>query len=674
MANQAKKLQVDVVARIDKLEKAMAKSAGVVDKQSGKMEKRLKKFSDTGNGYLANLGKGLVAGIAAGGIAGIVSKFGDVAKSVADIGRAAKQAGIDTRSFQELKYVAEQNRVGVDSLTDGIKELNLRADEFITTGKGSAAEAFGRLGYGASDLKKKLQDPSALFTEIIGKLGQLDKAAQIRIADEIFGGTGGEKFVQLISQGEAGIRATIAEAHKLGTVMTDEVIKSAEELDRKFNAITTSVGTGLKMAIVGAATELQKFINTFQGFFAEYDKRKNAAEVGAAMGSLAGKPLERIGANTTPKTNRLTPAPAALPSQEKLSADYLSKYRAELALTNQQRSIAAESERILSDAASRGLKVTKEQADALAREKVARDEGEASAKKQGAAREKAATQAAREAEQVRQLISDLEFERSLIGKTAVEKEKLNAIRDAGAAASDTEKAKIGALTEAIYNENKALQDSKDKWEDINNTARDVTGGIVSGLLDGASAADVFSEALKKISDTLLDDVLDSIFKVNQAGGSGGGLLGSIFGALGGGGFKVTPGAGLFSEGGYTGAGGKNTPAGVVHKGEYVIPKSMVDKMGVKGVEARLGGYANGGLVGTPDLSKPMVPPRMPTLNKASNAGGGGVVVNFNPVIDNRGASAEAVARTEQSLARLKAELPARVVMAVRDANKRNVKL
>jgi hypothetical protein len=31
----------------------------------------------------------------------------------------------------------------------------------------------------------------------------------------------------------------------------------------------------------------------------------------------------------------------------------------------------------------------------------------------------------------------------------------------------------------------------------------------------------------------------------------------------------------YSEGGHTGPGGKNEPAGIVHKGEYVIPKNML---------------------------------------------------------------------------------------------------
>jgi len=56
----------------------------------------------------------------------------------------------------------------------------------------------------------------------------------------------------------------------------------------------------------------------------------------------------------------------------------------------------------------------------------------------------------------------------------------------------------------------------------------------------------------------------------------------------------------FAEGGYTGYGNKYEPAGIVHKGEYVIPAWMTTKYPnlvavVEKIRAR--GYANGGLVG-----------------------------------------------------------------------------
>lgn len=214
---------------------------------------------------LGSFGKGLVGGavgaLAIGGLDQIVQRVGDIAKGVANIGNEAKRAGLGTKAFQELSYVAQQNRIEVDALVDGMKELNLRADEWIVTGAGPAAEAFQRLGYSAEDLKRKLANPSALLVEIIGRLEHLDRAAQIRIADEIFGGTGGERFVELLDKGAEGIRATIKEANDLGLILEDDVIKRADEIDRKFNAISGTVGTALKKAVVDVVGAMDDWLD-----------------------------------------------------------------------------------------------------------------------------------------------------------------------------------------------------------------------------------------------------------------------------------------------------------------------------------------------------------------------------------------------------------------------------
>ncbi|MEI3806835.1 hypothetical protein V6R85_20130 [Agrobacterium sp. CCNWLW32] len=181
-----------------------------------------------------------------------------------------------------------------------------------------------------------------------------------------------------------------------------------------------------------------------------------------------------------------------------------------------------------------------------------------------------------------------------------------------------------------------------------------------------------ADSLKKIGNALIDDVLNSIFKVNNAAGGGGGLLSSLFGGLFGGGASKYAGlsGGLFAEGGYTGDGGKYQPAGVVHKGEYVFDKAAVKAAGgpaaMEAMRRNLKGYANGGPVG---ISVPSVPSL-----RSMSAQSAGVVVNFNPVVDNRGASVEAVARQERALAKMQGELQSRVEAAVRSAQKRNVKL
>jgi TP901 family phage tail tape measure protein len=59
----------------------------------------------------------------------------------------------------------------------------------------------------------------------------------------------------------------------------------------------------------------------------------------------------------------------------------------------------------------------------------------------------------------------------------------------------------------------------------------------------------------------------------------------------------------FAEGGYTGDGGKYEPAGVVHRGEYVVPKHITHNPVYQPIistleNARMRGYAGGGMVNT----------------------------------------------------------------------------
>jgi hypothetical protein len=53
-----------------------------------------------------------------------------------------------------------------------------------------------------------------------------------------------------------------------------------------------------------------------------------------------------------------------------------------------------------------------------------------------------------------------------------------------------------------------------------------------------------------------------------------------------------------AEGGYTGDGGKYEPAGIVHRGEYVLTKKQTENLGIDRIEQFANsGYAEGGLVG-----------------------------------------------------------------------------
>jgi hypothetical protein len=200
-------------------------------------------------------------------------------RAMADIDREARRAGVSVTAFQELKFVSDQTRIEVDAMIDGLKELSLRADEFIETGAGPAEEAFRRLGYGASDLKTRLEEPDELLLDIIGRMEQLDSAAQIRIADEVFGGSAGERFVELITYGEDGLRRMRDQAHQFGTVMDEEAIAKAAQLDAEFARVTATIGSAVKQGLLPLAEEVVEMLERLREWREEQASDRQLAEL-----------------------------------------------------------------------------------------------------------------------------------------------------------------------------------------------------------------------------------------------------------------------------------------------------------------------------------------------------------------------------------------------------------
>lgn len=156
------------------------------------------------------------------------------------------------------------------------------------------------------------------------------------------------------------------------------------------------------------------------------------------------------------------------------------------------------------------------------------------------------------------------------------------------------------------------------------TAEQLNDRITNGLTDAffafADGTKSAEEAFREFASTFFREIAQMILKqmifnaISTAGKAGGGgwggaiagVIGSAFGGKG------------YSSGGYTGAGGKYEPAGIVHKDEFVIRKEMTNQVGAKeflsqfnqyGMQALKGlqGYSSGGLVGAvPNITAPQV--------------------------------------------------------------------
>lgn len=517
MANpESRKLMVDVVARISTLEKQMAKAKGVTNKNFGDMEKRGKQFQTR----MAGIGKAAFAGFAAGiasiGVTGAVAALRQVAGSVAEIRNEAARAGVTTRVFQEWEAVAVKARIPMDALTDAFKELNIRGDEFAQTAKGSAAEAFARLGLTPAEVKERLKDPAEFMLLLIDRTRQLkDTAAATRIFDELFGGTGAERLVSLLGQSTDEIRATIKEAHTLGNVLDDDVIKAAEEVDKKFNQITHTVGQNLRGAIVSAYTALTDFISAFNGFEAQRSIKldenlallgKERLQIEKEIGALRERQRSGQGAGDGIWGTSLGESTIgeAMQAHERRMEAIAAEETAILKVLEARRAVDAPA----ATTTGTGFTPTPYTPPSTG----------------GGGRDKAAAQAEREAEAVRRLIAELQHELRLVGATDLQRETANALRQAGAAATAEQQAQIVSLVTALHAEEAATRKATEAAEELRDIGRDVLGGFISDMQQGKSAADALANALQNVANRLLNSGLDALFGLGGGGGHMGGLF------------------------------------------------------------------------------------------------------------------------------------------------------
>lgn len=562
-------------ARIRDFEKNFAKAHATANKRLTAIEKRAEQsaanmkaaFAGAGNAINTGLSTLGVGGFAlGGGAAGAVAAVRSVAASISEMSAEAKKAGIAVEPFQELSYAAQQARVSADALTDGLKEMQLRAEEFVFTGKGSGAEAFQRLGYSAEQLKEKLKDPSALFEEIIDRLKQFDTAAQIRISDEVFGGTGGEQFVRFLEQGRKSIAESRAEARELGTVMDSDMVKKAEDLDAKFNQLSLTIETRLKGGIVNVAAAFDSWAASVQSFLTKVGNWDGWAKLSSgyappagvtkidqndpwsvaraklAAGLAAGQ-KSNVPTGTSedwvwkPDPNAGKPKPAASNASAQNTYGY-----EDLHTTSQQRLTDLQTEQA-------ALGMTTERAAAY------RFEQEALAQ----AKEHDITLTPQQTEELKQLA-----------------------------------AQYGKVSAAIEQTHASQQKMQEMQQELGNLA----SSSITGLIDGTkSLNDVLADSLNLLAQMLLKSAL---LGEGALGNGGGGLIGAVTKGLTG---MLGGGTSFYATGGYTGTGGKYDPAGVVHRGEVVWSQDDIRRAGgVAVVEAmRRGakGYANGGAVAVP---------------------------------------------------------------------------
>lgn len=589
-------------------------------------------------GEMAKTLRGLGPAIAGAGVVvavkAVVDKVGEAVNAVRELDAQARTAGVGFEEFQELSYAAKQNKVSVDALTDGLKEMQLRIDEVVKTGKGSAAESLGRLGYTAKELAVALKEPDKLFEDIIERMKTLDKAAQIRVADEIFGGTAGEQFVRMLDDAHGAINLNRQAARELGIVISDDVRQRVIELQGAWDDIYSNLKTRVMVVVLEIATAIGMALDRFN----ELENRTSAT-------------LKEDAKN--------------LKEYRQVLSSELQQARAELAeaeqngfgggLTDYMR---ANVQRLEAEMAS--LEDTATRVDAIIKDRPADTDNKPfldpikpSSLGASKTRDKAAAEAERERKAVLDLIAALEHEARTTGLSQQDKRIANELRKAGAAATEEQRDRIRDLVVQIDAEKEAIErtrEATEKAKEVNDFFAESSAAAFRDLVPDINTGNA---ALDRFLNTLIDVTMQALLlgQGPLAGlfggiGGGGGLIGSLFGGLGSASFvpNTTFSAFLGLAGGTDYAKGGLTVVG--EKGPELLQ-----------LPAGAGVSSN-----------------FETSRMLAGLGGGGDTINapVSIAIDATGADAAGLDRVAREVAKLKAELPSRIVETVTDARKRRI--
>lgn len=246
MAISAEQLNIILTAKDREFAKAMDANARRIERFAQKANKDL-----AGAGAIFTKLAGAAQGLAA------VAVFQQLATSVkaaadrlGDLADAANSIGLTTTALQELRYAALLSGIQQDTLQQSLVVLSKNLGD-AAMGGSAAKSSLEALGLSASYLSSvPLPDALGIIADKVAAVeNPMERAT---LAADLFGKSG-IKMINMLSEGSAGLSALREEAHAMGVVINEDVIKQAAEAGDKLDAMSSVISANLTSALVNLA-------------------------------------------------------------------------------------------------------------------------------------------------------------------------------------------------------------------------------------------------------------------------------------------------------------------------------------------------------------------------------------------------------------------------------------
>lgn len=245
-------------------------------------EKRGETLSQKMSGIGASMktiGAGLAVGLAASGITEAIGSAFELGSSLTE---AASKVGVTVEALQEMRYVADQNGVSIETMDKSLNKLTRNLGE-LNLGNKTTIETFNQLGLSAKDFAGL--DPTAAFSKVAEALKNVsDASTRDALGTKILGRAYTE-LKPIVDLGAAGIAAAVEEKRKDGVISEEEAAKLDYLADR-WARLKTNVGVASAGMIASFALNYDKFVAWYEGYDA--GARAFSGSIGKMVDSVVG--------------------------------------------------------------------------------------------------------------------------------------------------------------------------------------------------------------------------------------------------------------------------------------------------------------------------------------------------------------------------------------------------
>ena len=271
---------------INNAQRTLRSNSAKMNRQLARMERGWKSVRKSVLNWQSAMG-------AAAGAAGMGYMIQRTMEGTQQLSRQAEMAGTTVQAMQELQFAGRQLGVRQGNITDAMKEMNVRMQDFIQTGAGPAKDAFDVLNMSQQEVQRATQDTDQAFMNIIRRLQQMDESKAMNLADQIFGGQGAEAVISLIEQGSGSIEEMRQKARDLGITLDEETVQASNEAYQSIKTLTSQIQSTFATALGEIAPQLE---NTAEGMgeWVQNNKELLRQDIPATLNAI-GEGLSFIG-------------------------------------------------------------------------------------------------------------------------------------------------------------------------------------------------------------------------------------------------------------------------------------------------------------------------------------------------------------------------------------------